>query len=107
MIYAIVGDSFQQVGGPCPAGMIEMKDFRPEGDYVASETGEWIPRPPCPEAIRELRNQKLRETDWMVLPDAPITEDVKQQVLIYRQALRAIPNQAAFPTDVVWPTITW
>lgn len=46
IVYAKVGDSFQQVGGECPAGFIQMNGMRPDGDYIASETGEWVPVPP-------------------------------------------------------------
>lgn len=41
-IYAKVGESFQQIGGQCPLGFIEMKEPRPEeGHWVAREGGEW------------------------------------------------------------------
>lgn len=47
IVYAKVGDFFQQVGGECPAGFIQMNGLRPDdGDYIASETGEWVPVPP-------------------------------------------------------------
>lgn len=46
IVYAKVGDSFQQVGGECPAGFIQMNDLRPDGDYIAAESGEWVPVPP-------------------------------------------------------------
>lgn len=47
IVYAKVGDSFQQIGGECPAGFIQMNGIRPDdGDYIASETGEWVPVPP-------------------------------------------------------------
>lgn len=46
IVYAKVGDSFQQVGGECPAGFIQMNGLRPDGDYIAAESGEWIPVPP-------------------------------------------------------------
>ncbi|WP_052181488.1 tail fiber assembly protein [Plesiomonas sp. ZOR0011] len=47
IVYAKVGDSFQQIGGECPAGFIQMSGMRPDdGDYIAAETGEWIPVPP-------------------------------------------------------------
>lgn len=46
IVYAKVGDSFQQIGGECPAGFIQMNGIRPDdGDYIASETGEWVPVP--------------------------------------------------------------
>lgn len=52
---------------------------------------------------RQERNRKLAETDWMVLPDAPIRQAEREAVLRYRQALRDIPQQEGFPEKVVWP----
>lgn len=42
MIYAKPGESAQQFGGTCPDGWVQMQSERPEGNYVASETGEWV-----------------------------------------------------------------
>jgi hypothetical protein len=59
--------------------------------------------PPIPitaEDIRRGRNEKLMESDWTQLSDAPVD---KQVWATYRQALRDIPSQSGFPTDVVWP----
>lgn len=52
--------------------------------------------------VRGERDQKLREADWTVLPDAPITDE--QAWRDYRQALRDVPQQDGFPHDVTWPT---
>lgn len=55
MIYAKPGDSAQQFGGTCPDGWVQMQSERPEGDYVASETGVWVIREPTyAEALKEL-----------------------------------------------------
>ena len=58
------------------------------------------------EQVRAERNRKLAETDWMVLPDAPIRQAEREAVLQYRQALRDIPQQKGFPEVVIWPDIT-
>jgi len=50
--------------------------------------------------IREKRNTLLAETDWMATSDRTMT----QAEIDYRQALRDIPQQEGFPTDVIWPT---
>jgi hypothetical protein len=42
MIYAKPGDSAQQFGGSCPDGWVQMQSERPEGNYVANESGEWV-----------------------------------------------------------------
>lgn len=41
MIYAKVGESFQQVGGSCPSGYIEMQGERPTPSHVACGNGTW------------------------------------------------------------------
>lgn len=50
--------------------------------------------------LRKVRNQKLAETDWWVLPDRTAT----QAQLDYRQALRDITDTYTSLDDVVWPT---
>ncbi len=50
------------------------------------------------QTVRAKRNQLLVESDSMALADR-ITDAWRT----YRQALRAVPAQAGFPTDVTWP----
>ena len=56
--------------------------------------------------LRQQRNQKLSETDWMAYSDVTMTDDWK----IYRQALRDLPSTASPKiengqlTNVTWPT---
>lgn len=52
-------------------------------------------------AIRQQRNQKLIESDWTQVADAPVD---KAAWATYRQALRDITAQEGFPFNVVWPT---
>ena len=49
---------------------------------------------------RQERNNLLAETDWMAVSDRTMT----QAEIDYRQALRDIPQQEGFPTDITWPT---
>lgn len=51
-------------------------------------------------SVREERNRKLTETDWTQLADAPVNSVAWSN---YRQALRALPEQAGFPFNVQWP----
>lgn len=53
------------------------------------------------QAIRQQRNQKLIESDWTQVADAPVD---KAAWATYRQALRDITAQEGFPHNVVWPT---
>lgn len=43
----------------------------------------------------------LRETDYLVFSDTP---EPSQALLDYRQALRNVPQQDGFPTNIIWPT---
>jgi hypothetical protein len=54
------------------------------------------------EEVRTERNQKLTESDWTQLADAPVD---KVAWATYRQALRGIPIQSGFPFSVVWPDV--
>ena len=63
------------------------------------------PPPPTDEefatAARAKRNQLLAASDWTQLPD--ISEEVNLAWQPYRQALRDVPEQPAFPQDIQWP----
>jgi hypothetical protein len=45
----------------------------------------------------------LRESDWAVLPDVPMTLGKRQEWIEYRRALREIRLQADFPHSINWP----
>lgn len=53
------------------------------------------------EAVRQSRNQQLKDCDWTQGKDIP--DAVSQPWAVYRQALRDVPSQAGFPWDVQWP----
>jgi len=52
--------------------------------------------------VRAIRTQKLADSDWTQLPDAPLTDDQKTTWRTYRQALRDITTQPD-PTNIAWP----
>ena len=54
--------------------------------------------------LREERNKRLADTDYLVL-DYPLTSEQLQQVKTYRQALRDLPNRegAPFLENIPWP----
>jgi hypothetical protein len=67
---------------------------------------EYVPPPPL--TIEELsarvrleRDNLLAETDWTQAADVPQT--TKDKWALYRQALRDVPAQLGFPSDVIWP----
>lgn len=55
--------------------------------------------------IRLCRNFLLDDTDWVFLPDSPISEEEKQLWITYRKALRDIPQNDEFAEayDVKFP----
>ena len=53
--------------------------------------------------IRTKRNSLLAETDYLLMPDYPISEEYLEKVKEYRQQLRDITKQENFPQDVVFP----
>lgn len=54
------------------------------------------------EDIRAKRDKLLAACDWTVMPDVPLSADVKAAWLTYRQELRDVTNQGS-PLGLVWP----
>ena len=50
--------------------------------------------------VRETRNEKLKESDWTQISDCTVD---KTAWGAYRQALRDVPAQAGFPSNIQWP----
>ena len=55
-------------------------------------------------AAREKRDQLLAETDYLLMPDYPISSEALVALKTYRQALRDIPEQSGFPKTIEWPS---
>ena len=70
----------------------EKPNYNPDERQVEQEADE----------ARTQRDALLAESDWTVLPDAPVADE--QDWKDYRQALRDVPQQTGFPTDINWPT---
>ena len=51
----------------------------------------------------ERAKQMLRDSDWSVLPDVPMTAGERDAWIAYRRALREIRLQPGFPNEIVWP----
>jgi len=49
--------------------------------------------------VRGVRDAKLTATDWRALSDVTMSDAWRT----YRQALRDVPAQSGFPTNVTWP----
>lgn len=69
--------------------------------YINGQFAEPPPVMPTAEQIRAERDALLVASDWTQVADAPVDQ---QAWATYRQALRDIPQQPGFPTDVIWPT---
>jgi hypothetical protein len=52
-------------------------------------------------SVRATRDEKLKETDWTQVADAPVD---KTAWATYRQALRDLTKQTGFPWEINWPT---
>jgi hypothetical protein len=51
-------------------------------------------------AMRDQRGEKLKDSDWTQVADAPVDKAVWAT---YRQALRDITAQSGFPWTITWP----
>lgn len=54
--------------------------------------------------IRDKRDKLLSDTDKYMTIDYPITEELRNDFIKYRNALRKLPEQEGFPENVVWPS---
>lgn len=70
-------------------GVVEYT-YQPTDDELAAE-------------IRSKRDALLAETDYLLMPDYPISNDDLAVVKAYRQALRDITSPETFPQSVTWP----
>jgi hypothetical protein len=87
----------------CSAALIAQLD----GQQIDAHPEPEFPPPTDLElwgTVRTKRTQLLRDTDWTVLADAPLTAAQKTAWEAYRQALRDLPAQDVGPGDVVWPS---
>lgn len=58
--------------------------------------------------VRSQRDEMLQQSDLFVLIDKweLLTEERKQQIRVYRQALRDVPQNFETPESVVWPNLS-
>lgn len=68
---------------------------------------EWVyekrPGPDVGSEAIKRRNKYLQLTDKYVLPDFPLSDDLRTAILNYRQLLRDLPEQSGFPNNIIWP----
>ena len=97
-------------------GKIVVESFIPDGyqleddEYVAmlahdgADIGQ-VRRQAKEHRAKDMRDAQLAECDWVVLDDSPVTNEVKQNFRVYRQALRDLPQHQNWPDvpDSDWP----
>ena len=88
-----VAPVFQEIKEAFERGEIQVSDYVPTV----------IPDEVLALEIRDRRNDLLTETDYLMQPDYPISEETRTALKAYRQALRDITKQDGFPKEVVWP----
>jgi hypothetical protein len=49
------------------------------------------------QALREMRDILLKESDWTQVPDCPLSEEIKNDWRIWRQAMRDITSTVSYP----------
>ena len=91
----------------------ELAQWCNSNNAMIVDRGDYYEAVPVPEPteeelarnVRGIRDVKLSETDYLVVPDYPISEENLTEVKAYRQALRDITEQTGFPKDVIWPDV--
>ena len=55
------------------------------------------------QSVRNKRNSLLESSDKYMTSDYPITDTQREEIKVYRQALRNITKQNGFPENIIWP----
>ncbi|MBV4531017.1 hypothetical protein HU719_006305 [Pseudomonas sp. SWRI107] len=89
-VYAEVGGNFQQVGGTCPDGWVEMSGQRPDDEdallYTATQAGEWVI---SDETLARIGSE--REVAW-VEEEMPVAAE--QLIMLEDEDPAALPGTA-------------
>ena len=91
----------------------EAEKVRLETEAEAAEAArlaEYNSEPARFERLRAERDRRLTETDYLLMPDYPLSGDSRAAVQAYRQALRDLPAQEGAPWDggeekTPWPVM--
>lgn len=59
------------------------------------------------ELLRNVRNDKLLNSDWTQLEDAPLTVEQREAWATYRQALRDFPGEHTVTTKAEYEALVW
>ena len=93
------------VPGTCPdeEGKNSLKGLIEGLEFYHYEKGELKSDEEYAQEAREKRNQLLADTDYLVVPDYPVSDQKKEEIKAYRQLLRDISAQPGFPRNIEWP----
>lgn len=75
---------------------------KPPKEEFEAKLKELIDAQPWKE-LREERNRRLAEVDWMFSGDYKIDPEIYQEWLVYRKALRDLPSTTEDPANPIWP----
>ena len=89
----------------------KLADWCNKNNAMIVDQGDYYEAVPVPEPteqelasrVRSQRDAKLSATDYLIVPDYPISPEDLEAVKVYRQALRDISEQSGFPKNVQWP----
>jgi hypothetical protein len=80
----------------CPGGE------KPPKEAFEAKLKELIDAQPLKE-LREERNTRLAEVDWVFSGDYRVDIEMYQEWLLYRKALRDLPSTTEDPANPIWP----
>lgn len=75
---------------------------KPSKEKFEAKLQELIDAQPWKE-LRQERNRRLADVDWIFSEDYAISDESYQQWLAYRKALRDLPSVTEDPANPVWP----
>ena len=68
---------------------------------MITEEQPYVPPVPTVEElaarVRAERDRRITATDYLVMPDYPLDTDKLEEIKVYRQAVRDLPEQLGFP----------
>jgi hypothetical protein len=80
-----------------------------DGQFYSTEAiecfGEYFGEATRYKLLREKRNYLLKLCDWTVGLDSPLTDVKKQEWIVYRQALRDVPQNTQATNKITWPVM--
>lgn len=89
------------------SGKVYIKEIAPQ-DGVRCFQIVKVPEPTdeeIAEQVRLERDRRIAKTDYLAMPDYPSNPQNLEELKVYRQALRDVPEQEGFPRDVRWPDV--